>query len=542
MSFLTTLLLSVLITIALTPAFSAVALRFQWVDLPGERKVHLIPTPRVGGGAMALGAFIPLCYWLHAEPFVLAYLAGGALLVLCGGVDDFRDLSPKVKFSGQIAAALIAVLLGGVQIVSLGALAPDGFLLPGWIGVPLTLFAIVGVTNAINLSDGLDGLAGGLSLLIFAGIGYLAYLDGNASIGLISIALLGALFGFLRFNTHPASVFMGDAGSQFLGFSAITLSLALTQGHPTPLSPMLPLILLGFPVLDTLTVMATRIGTGRSPFSADKNHFHHNLMALGFLHPESVFIIYVFQAFLLLAAVYFRFYSDWSLLGGYLAFSLLVLYGFSHAARTRRTVRRFDFLDAKVAGRLRLLKREGVVIRYSFRLFETCVPLLLFITCLVAERAHPYLRLACLAFTAAILLVCLVRSCWLPGLLRVVFYLLIPFSVYLGGDRMALLSDTLLVRGYNASFGAVAVLIILISKFSRRKSGFRSTPMDFLIIILALVVPNLPEQQIQEYQLGLTAAKILLLYFSFEVLQAEMRGKMYRTALWTVASLVALAC
>ena len=542
MNLLSTLLLAVLITIALTPPLCSLALRRQWVDLPNERKVHLIPTPRVGGVAMALGVFVPLCYWLHADRFVLGYLAGGGLLVLLGGVDDFRDLSPKVKFAGQIAAALLAVLLGGVRIESLGALAPDSFLLPFWAGLPLTVLAIVGVTNAINLSDGLDGLAGGLSLLIFAGIGYLAYLDGNASIGLISTALLGALFGFLRFNTHPASVFMGDAGSQFLGFSAITLLLALTQGHASALSPVLPLILLGFPVLDTLTVMATRIGSRRSPFAADKNHFHHNLLALGFLHPESVFIIYLFQSFLLLCAVQFRFYSDWSLLAGYLAFSALVLYGFTRAAKTRRQVRRFDFLDAKIAGRLRLLKREGVVIRYSFRLFESALPLLLLLTCLVAERAHPYLRLASLVCAAAILLACLLRATWLPGLLRGVFYLVIPFSVYLSGDRVTLLSDTLLVRCYNASFGVVAVLIILVSKFSRRKSGFRSTPMDFLIIILALVVPNLPEQQIQEHQVGLIAAKILLLYFSFEVLQAEMRGKTIRMALWTVASLVALAC
>jgi UDP-GlcNAc:undecaprenyl-phosphate/decaprenyl-phosphate GlcNAc-1-phosphate transferase len=542
MSLLTTLLLAVLITIALTPPLCSLALRYQWVDLPNERKVHLIPTPRVGGVAMALGVFIPLSYWLHAEPFVLAFLAGGGLLVVLGGVDDFRDLSPRVKFAGQFAAALLAVVWGGVRIESLGALAPDGFLLPVWLGVPFTLLAIVGVTNAINLADGLDGLAGGLSLLVFAGIGYLAYLDANLSIGLISVALLGALFGFLRYNTHPASVFMGDAGSQFLGFSAITLSLALTQGHPTALSPMLPLILLGFPVLDTLTVMVTRIGSGRSPFAADKNHFHHHLMALGFRHPESVFIIYVFQSFLLLAAVHFRFYSDWGLLAGYLAFCALVLYGFSHASRTRRQVRRFAFLDAVVAGRLRLLKREGTLIRYSFRLFETGVPLLLFLTCLVAERAHPYLRIAGLACAALVVLVALVRSAWLPGLLRFVFYLLIPFSVYLSGDRVTLLGDLLPMRAYSASFGAVAVLIILITKFSRRKSGFRSTPMDFLIIILALVIPNLPEQKIQEYQIGLVAAKILLLYFSFEVLQSEMRGKMYRLALWTVVSLVAFSC
>ena len=541
MQLLSTLLLAILITIAMTPVLCALATRYQWLDLPDERKVHLIPIPRIGGLAMALGAFVPLCYWLRAEPFVLAYLAGGGLLVLFGGVDDFRDLPPRVKFAGQIAAALIAVLLGGVRIESLGALAPENFLIPLWLGIPLTVFVIVGVTNAINLSDGLDGLAGGISLLIFAGIGYLAYLDGNGPIGLISLALLGSLFGFLRFNTHPASVFMGDAGSQFLGFSAITLSLELTQGHPTALSPVLPLLLLGFPILDTLTVMFTRISQGRSPFSADKNHFHHNLLNLGFLHPESVLIIYVFQTLLLLASVHFRFYSDWSLLAGYLVFSLLVLAGFYYAARTRRKVRRFHFFDAKISGRLRLLKKKGAVIRYSFRLFETGVPLLLFLTCLVADRPHIYVTLACIVCASAVFIASLMQHAWLPGLLRFLLYLLIPFSVYLSGDLVSFFGDNRLVRFYNGSFGAVAVLIILVVKFSRRKSGFQSSPMDFLIIILALVAPNLPEQKIQEYQIGLIAAKILLLYFSFEVLQAETRGKPNRLALWTGASLLAMA-
>ena len=540
MLFLATLLISVLITIALTPVFSSLALRFQLVDLPNERKVHQVPVPRVGGIAMALGAFIPILFWQYADRFVQAYLLGAALLVLFGAVDDFRDLSPRLKFLGQVAAALSAVFLGGIKISTLGMLAPENFLLPEWAAVPLTVLAIVGVTNAINLSDGLDGLAGGICLLIFAGIGYLAYLVGDFAVGAICLALGGALFGFLRFNTHPASVFMGDAGSQFLGFSAVTLSLGLTQGRSTALSPLLPLILLGFPILDTLTVMVTRISRGRSPFSADKNHFHHNLMALGLLHPESVLVIYGFQTFLLLASVHFRFYSDLSLLAGYLVFSLVILFGFTYADRTRSTLRRLECFDA-LAAWLRRLKQEGVVIRYSFRLFESGVPLLLFLTCLVAPRPPLYGSLVCALSCAALLLACRLGVSWLPGLLRSLLYLMIPFSVYLSGERVAQLADSTLLRLYGGSFGAVALLIILVSKFSRRTSGFRSTPMDFLVGILALVVPNLPEQQIQEYQIGLTAAKILLLYFSFEVLQAELRGKLNGIALWTAASLAALA-
>ncbi|MBJ6724244.1 MraY family glycosyltransferase [Geomesophilobacter sediminis] len=539
MTYLTTLLTAVLVTIALTPLFIELALRLQWVDLPNERKVHTIPIPRVGGGAMALGAFLPLCYWLPADRFVLSYLAGAAVLVLVGGVDDVKDLSPKVKFAGQGVAALVAIFGGGVRIVSLGGILPDT-ILPGWVSISLTLFAIVGVTNAINLSDGLDGLAGGISLLIFAGIGYLAFLDGNTVIGLIALALLGALFGFLRFNTHPASVFMGDAGSQLLGFSAVILALALTQGHQTALSPVLPLILLGFPVLDTLTVMTLRVSRGRSPFAADKNHFHHNLMALGFRHPESVLIIYLFQTVLLVAAVHFRFYPDWMLLAGYLLFSALILAGFWGAARRGRPLRRVDLFNAHVAGRLRLLKREGSVIRRAFRPFEAAVLLLLVGTAFLADRPPLWVSALFLVGAAAILLALWRRWAVLPGLLRMVLYLLIPFAVYLGHPGFADAFPAL-ARCYDASFGAVAVLMILVSKFSRRTSGFRSSPMDFLILILAVVVPNLPEQAIQEHRVGLIAAKILLLYFCFEVLQAELRGRYGRLALSTAAALLLVA-
>ena len=132
MTFLATLLISVLITIALTPAFSALAMRLQLVDLPNERKVHQFPIPRVGGIAMALGAFIPIVCWQYADRFVQAYLMGAGILVIFGAVDDFRELAPRTKFLGQVAAALSAVFLGGIQIRSLGMLAPDNYLLPEW--------------------------------------------------------------------------------------------------------------------------------------------------------------------------------------------------------------------------------------------------------------------------------------------------------------------------------------------------------------------------------------------------------------------------
>jgi len=179
-----------------------------------------------------------------------------------------------------VIAALVIILYGGITIDNLGVLLPEGYLLPKAISILLTLMVIVGVTNAINLSDGLDGLAGGITLLTFICIAYLAFRCENIAIAISAVAAAGAIFGFLRYNTHPAVIFMGDSGSQFIGFLAIVLPVALTQQN-TPLSPFLPLIILGFPILDTMTVMTERIADGRSPFVADKKPFSSQIDAGG---------------------------------------------------------------------------------------------------------------------------------------------------------------------------------------------------------------------------------------------------------------------
>ena len=171
---------------------------------------------------------------------------GAWAIVVFGLVDDLKNLGWVAKFSGQIVAALVVIFYGKVRICTFGECLPEGFILPNLLNIPLTLLVIVGVTNAINLAD---GLAGGISLLIFLCIGWLAYSGFNIPEKLFSIVLcsaaVGAIFGFLRFNTYPATVFMGDTGSQLLGFLAVSLSLGITQSSDA-LSPFLPLLLLGF--------------------------------------------------------------------------------------------------------------------------------------------------------------------------------------------------------------------------------------------------------------------------------------------------------
>ena len=343
MIYLTTFLISMFTTIVLIPILSGVAIKLNVMDVPNERKVHKIPIPKVGGIAMALSVVIPILLWAPVNDFVRSVMLASWVIVVFGIVDDFKNVSYKIKFTGQVAAAVIVVFYGDLQIHTLGGMLPPGTELPGLISIPLTLLVIVGVTNAINLSDGLDGLAGGICLLSFICLSYLSYRQGYQDPIIFSVAIIGAIIGFLRYNTYPASIFMGDTGSQLLGFLFITLSLGLTQ-NGSNLNPFLPLVLMGLPILDTITVMVERISEGRWPFHADKKHVHHKLLALGFFHNESVLIIYICHAFFVTLGFLFRTYSEWFLLAYYMAFSMSAMYLLWIAGNRGWRRKRYQFL------------------------------------------------------------------------------------------------------------------------------------------------------------------------------------------------------
>lgn len=217
MPLFSTLILSLILAIVFVPIFKIIALKIDVVDLPEARKVHKQPMAKSGGISMALGAFVPVLFWVPSTPFVRSVLIGSGVIVAFGIVDDIKVLGYKAKLLGQIIAAWIVIFHGNVSISSVGGCLPDGMNLPAFLAIPMTFFVIVGVTNAINLSDGLDGLAGGVSVLTFICLGYMAWLGDNQAISLMAFAVSGAIMGFLRYNTHPAVVFMGDAGSQLPG-------------------------------------------------------------------------------------------------------------------------------------------------------------------------------------------------------------------------------------------------------------------------------------------------------------------------------------
>ena len=521
MQLLTTLLISIIVTIAVMPYARHLAGRLQAIDRPGGRKIHEGIMPKCGGMAMALGASVPIMLWAPKTNFIKGLLIGSLIIVLFGLADDIKDLKPTTKLLGQVMAALVITLVSGVMINDLGAFLPAGILLPDWLAMPLTIFVIVGVTNATNLSDGLDGLAGGIALLVFICIGYLGVVQRDWSVVMVAIAVGGSVLGFLRFNSYPAQLFMGDAGSQFLGFAAIVLSIKLVQQSPH-LSAILPLIILGVPVLDTLTVMIRRLAEGRSPFSADRNHFHHQLMMIGLYHTEAVLTIYLAQALLVLCAIFLRGVNDWILLSIYLLFSGVVL-GLFHAFHLRGyRIDRERFLN-RTKRKLKPLKDRGHIIKISFGIVKVGLPTLLIFNALLPlpHDQEPFFIKG--GFLILLFLAWTLNHEVLNRIAKIALYLFTPFMIFDCEQSIYAYNSIAAVYVYNFLYVLLLASVFVTMKFTRRMNGFKSSTLDFLVVFVIILIPNLPNYAVEGYVLGMVAVKTVIMFYSFEVLIGESR-------------------
>ncbi|MFU8858649.1 MAG: glycosyltransferase family 4 protein [Deferrisomatales bacterium] len=521
MLYLTALLLALFLTMPLIPLLRSAAARLGAVDVPCDRKEHCRPMARTGGLAIAVGACLPALIWAPPSSFLGGVLGGAAIVLLFGFLDDVKNLGHRVKFAGQITAALVVVLYGGVRIESLGAFLPDAAVLPALVAVPLTVVVIVGVTNAINLADGLDGLAGGIVALSLGCVAYLAYQAGDPVVALLAAGTVGAILGFLRFNTYPANIFMGDAGSQFLGFVAVTLSLHLTQGAPS-LSPILPLLLLGLPVLDTLTVMAGRVRSGRSPFRAGRDHLHHRLRSLGFSHRETVVAAYVFQSALITAAYFFQSASDLVLAAGYATGCGALLYLLRRAEGTGWSMERSTTAYRALKTALDRIRDRGLLVKGAFRAVELGLPAFFLVSWFMPSTIPREYGYFAAGLMVLVLLGGLTRPSWGRWSLRLAVYLTIPAVIYLCETQAGEWVSADAWRVYNLALALLVALMIVVVKFSRR-DAFRSSPMDFLVLFLAVVVPNFFGGP---HWMGVVATKIVALFFGYEVLLAELRGQL----------------
>ncbi|HZJ84760.1 MAG TPA: MraY family glycosyltransferase, partial [Syntrophomonadaceae bacterium] len=229
-------------------------------------------------------------------------ILGAIIIFLIGILDDIYQLSAKTKFVGQIIAASIAIYFG--VVVQFLTNPFDGLVSLGFLSIPVTLLWIVGVTNAINLIDGLDGLAGGVSIIAAATMGIIALLNGQLEVALIAFLLVAAILGFLPYNFHPARTFMGDSGSNFLGFILGCLAIMGTAKSVALISLFIPIVILGIPIFDTFFAIIRRINNKVPIFKPDKDHLHHRLLALGMGHTQCVLTIYAISSVFALVAIF----------------------------------------------------------------------------------------------------------------------------------------------------------------------------------------------------------------------------------------------
>ena len=482
---LLTFLTAMALSMAIIPVMMRLAPRLGMVDEPDPRKVHAVPIPRVGGVGIVLGALVAVVLWVPLDQHLRAWLFGSLVLLGFGVWDDAAELGHYVKFIGQFIAA-IAVVYWGDVVVWLWPFT-DMEPLPAAVAKPLTVIAIVGMINAINHSDGLDGLAGGESLISLTAIAWLAWQAEGMAVTLVALATIGGVFGFLRYNSHPAQVFMGDGGSQFLGFTLAVLVILLTQEVNPALSPSVAALLLGLPIVDILAVFAQRVYHGMNWFRATKNHIHHRLLELGFHHYEAVTLIYGVQFVLVVTAVLIPYESDGLLLGIYLAITLgmlAVVYGLR--------ARGWKAHEADRPGPLaRLLDRLRVSRRFEKALYQILQWLLVFYL-LASVVSVPSVPVDLAWMGLGIFLLFAIRMAlgyrvWFLYL-RLLVFLSMALVVYLVGNQPPEGIPPEVIKGF---IGVLALIVMVAARYAH-KDVFGITPLDYLVVMILIVMAVIP--------------------------------------------------
>ncbi|AKO94730.1 MULTISPECIES: glycosyltransferase family 4 protein [Priestia] len=296
-----TLFICFISSILLTPLVKKLAFVVGATDKPNKRKVHQRIMPRLGGLAIFFSFIIGFLIMQPDNKFAWPIVLGSIIIIITGVLDDIIELSAKYKLAGQLLAAAVVVIYGDVKVVSIN-LPFDGMLHFGFLSIPITILWIVGITNAINLIDGLDGLAAGVSSICLITVSGVAIMMNDPFVVTMGVITLGSTLGFLLYNFHPAKIFMGDTGALFLGYIISVLSLLGFKGV-TVISFILPIIVLGVPISDTFFAIVRRI-VKKQPLSApDKSHLHHCLIRVGYSHRQTVLIIYAMSAVFGLAAI-----------------------------------------------------------------------------------------------------------------------------------------------------------------------------------------------------------------------------------------------
>ena len=297
-------LVAFVVAAAVTPAAIKIAPKIGAMDIPkDERRMHKKPMPRFGGIAIYLGIMAALAVFALKDKGITSVMTGCTLIYMLGLIDDLKDLKPLVKLCGQIVCAAMVYIMG-VRIEFITNYFGPGNMAFGDVACfIITVLWLIAITNAVNLIDGLDGLAAGIAAISALCIGYVAYIHGQYVPTLAMMAIAGAALGFLPYNFNPAKIFMGDSGSELLGFSIAAVSILGTVKSATIVVVIIPALVLGLPIFDTVMAILRRLAKHQSIGTADKDHLHHRIMKAGFGQKRAVMILYCISGIMGIVAV-----------------------------------------------------------------------------------------------------------------------------------------------------------------------------------------------------------------------------------------------
>ncbi len=355
-----------LITVAWLLLLRPIAIKVGLTDKPSARKKHNGDIPLIGG----LAIYLCMVFFILTENKLasinMGFLTATTLIIATGLMDDFKNLNIKLRFFTEIVAIVIMIKWGGVEITSLGNLFGLGEIQLGNFSTPFTIFAILGGINAFNMIDGIDGLAGGTSLIIYFVLSLLFVTTHYTSFLLLSMVLAAATTAFLIFNLptlgrKKATIFLGDAGSMLLGFTICILIISASQGDHKVVAPVTALWLIASPLLDTFAIMIQRIRQGRSPFAPDREHLHHLLPVAGFSQSTTLVSILLFSLLLALAGLTLDLVlnaPEWLMFSLFITVFVCYQYNLSHAWKMLKVAR---YLQKNTSNKRRSLNRRRII-------------------------------------------------------------------------------------------------------------------------------------------------------------------------------------
>jgi len=535
---------SLAISVGITPLVRFLSNRFKVLDQPdllkGGRRMHNIPTPRLGGVAIVTGFLIPCFLIFDNESLRTISMASLAIFAL-GFLDDLVSLSARIRIVIQTVISGIAVSLLGLEVQEIYFFQDLSIQLSPVVGLSLSIFIIVGAINSLNMIDGLDGLASGVSFIAIMMLAYNYYLiTGDIeNIAVVALPLLGAILGFLRYNTHPASIFMGDSGSNWLGFMVGLLMLInlcpqqISGGAKITATPLImsTILCFGVAVFDTFIVIVSRVRTGHSPLVSDKRHFHHSLVKIGLNQSQSVICIYFLSFCSAIAgsipAVYHKLDLYWvPYVWSLLLAAIISLSVFINSDRLQSLI---NFRQI-ISSRIMLSKPTYALVRSWEKLNKYLLFIILIASPITAGRFDQVIGQLSIIALALVLVAALTSRirhqsdffCSIANCLAFVTLLIAnnqqPLKVGLFGEAYNIQFI------YNGLFVVLAISTLGLILCTIKRKYLIFSPSDFLMLLLPMIILLLPETVINEYRLDIISLRSIVVFVAYKSLEKMRRS------------------